>query len=433
MDTIRCGNYILYGKSIDGKKEGHWISREVYSGIIFFEGNYSNGKKTGDWKIYSYSAPVFNFPHHIEIVPYENNILSGLYRKVYVSDTNTIRVNGKLINGERSGEWLYYAADGKTIVRKDIYKKGKRISAEYNHYPIDDYYTDWSGHADSSGFTGTWAQYFKDKTVGGGEYRNNKRTGKWTFVTDSYLSCSGEYLDGKKEGRWTEKAMTGGYSSACHYHNDLKTGVDSIFSFGQLSRVMTYVNGEADGAVISYQYNNQIEYSGWLQPNSTYQKWKSETSPPKIVIPSFWCIELMEQGVYEPSLINPNETEQLQKNSLNSCIQLLKIFCAGMQTKTPLSINPTRSLLAGHWIYYYESGKIMHEGDYYPMEMKTIAWDSTNQVEDPNNPGTFILAPIPYETVTQPKIGWWKYYNLNGELIREERYEMGVLKETIRK
>ena len=41
------------------------------------------------------------------------------------------------------------------------------------------------------------------------------------------------------------------------------------------------------------------------------------------------------------------------------------------------------------------------------IEAKLVSWDSTNQVEDPNNPGTYTIAPLKKETTTD-KV--WKYW-----------------------
>lgn len=41
------------------------------------------------------------------------------------------------------------------------------------------------------------------------------------------------------------------------------------------------------------------------------------------------------------------------------------------------------------------------------IEALFVQWDSTNQVEDPNNPGTFILAPIKTELTTNNVKAYW--------------------------
>ncbi|MGL4596340.1 MAG: gliding motility protein GldN, partial [Bacteroidia bacterium] len=41
------------------------------------------------------------------------------------------------------------------------------------------------------------------------------------------------------------------------------------------------------------------------------------------------------------------------------------------------------------------------------IEALFVQWDSTNQVEDPNNPGTFILAPIKTELTTIDVKSYW--------------------------
>lgn len=45
----------------------------------------------------------------------------------------------------------------------------------------------------------------------------------------------------------------------------------------------------------------------------------------------------------------------------------------------------------------YKSNDLSVPMSKYYMETMYVSWDSTNQVEDPNNPGTFILAPIKSE------------------------------------
>jgi len=127
----------------DGNKDGRW--KEFFNdGSLKAEGNYEDGKPSGDWKYYHLNGKTEQI---------------GKFNK----------------QGKPEGKWKWYYEDGK-LLREENYRNGLR--------------------------DGILSEYDEDgKSVQEGEFVNGEEDGPWFYLTgDDYVK--GSYRDGLRTGMW---------------------------------------------------------------------------------------------------------------------------------------------------------------------------------------------------------------------------------------
>jgi antitoxin component YwqK of YwqJK toxin-antitoxin module len=427
VDTVRCGTIIGYGKTVNGKKEGKWNYYDTVYKTPSFTGNYLHGEKTGEWIFipHTYSAEK-------RVLHYKNNLLHG---PVTIYSDNKISETGAYLDGFQHGEWIDYDYYGKRITSISYYEKGVPTGIwkmfPYEHFSM-------SGEMNAYGNTGYWIYtdsiYVTDMSapnfntlkldkvrIDSAYYVNGLAEGFW----DNHFG-KGNYVHGKKEGKWIEKY--GDRMEILEYKNGEGHGYDSIFYKGVLDWVNYYKNGKIDGLQSSF-YDGILIEQGTCIPNPQYKYVVYESH--RVEIPIDLEIDLIENGAYNPWLMvieNHGVAGPHQRDSLIQALKGRTYTPEKVIIKSVFETQPT--VRVGKWTYYWENGKLKSEGVHLPIVKDSSAWDSTNQVEDPNNPGTFIMAPLKYDCSIYYKTGWWKYYNEQGVMIREERYgEAGELLE----
>lgn len=123
------------GETINGKKEGRWVSYFA-NGNVQREGSYKNGEKDGLWIQY---WPGGNKKSEATFV---DGKYTGLYtsyhengRRCFQGYYNEIR--GNSADGTKEGVWNSYADDGETVVRRITYHRGSRARPD-EYPPFDD-------------------------------------------------------------------------------------------------------------------------------------------------------------------------------------------------------------------------------------------------------------------------------------------------------
>lgn len=114
-----CKNNVL-----DGKWEQFYAP-----GQIWISGNFTNGKKNGEWQYYT--ASIFN-PSFIERrEPWVNGQLHGTY--LAYDSAGRKSTEGMYVNGERQGRWTYWSRG--YVVQTENYVNGKIEGDQYMYNP----------------------------------------------------------------------------------------------------------------------------------------------------------------------------------------------------------------------------------------------------------------------------------------------------------
>ncbi len=215
--TLRTDTSLLNlesrGKYTQGKKSGNWI---YYSFGIIREGHYRNDLKDGEWNYY--------YPNYTEEEEENNNLnYSG---QLYLSETyESDKLNGKSVR-------LSYIDEEKvlcdTVLNKNKNPFDTCIRRTWIKCFETSYYKDNLLHGayilkDSSGNIrfqgnflygekdGVWIESYIDEDANDkkyivyqeGNYKNDKREGKWIkYVTKDYIMNECYYSSGKLNGKY---------------------------------------------------------------------------------------------------------------------------------------------------------------------------------------------------------------------------------------
>jgi antitoxin component YwqK of YwqJK toxin-antitoxin module len=211
-------NGIIVGEGIvdeKGLKQGAW--KDFFeSGEKEAEGEYLNGKKTGQWKYYfrngkteqagAYNAngkPDGKWKWYYESgnVRKEDNFSSGKLNGPYVelSDSGQIIIKGDFEDGLEDGEWIYQAGDEKEV---GSYVAGKR--------------------------EGDWKHYFSNGELNfTGSYTEGNPNGEFiTFYDNKKIKEKGKYIMGLKEGDWSLYDYDGSKIITIKYEDGIEKSYD---------------------------------------------------------------------------------------------------------------------------------------------------------------------------------------------------------------
>lgn len=428
VDTVHCMGITGYGPMTNGKREGNWAYRYDYNKALYARGAYRQGKKSGEWIFYRGIYKNEPAKDILYTIHYQNNQPDG---EMFCYDfTGKISRYGQFINGKAEGQWTTFEEDGKTICGIENYTNGKPAGEWILKTPYSK--ISLKGMMDSLGPKGYWTQMLNGKVVGGGNYEKGLRTGKWKLFLDEYTFEEGLYANGLREGRWIKYTNTGMKTESYGYLKNELHGADSIWYNEKLWYIYTYKSGRIEGHYEEHAINGDLFCTGELQYNPEYEKLRKYKESLRLVnVPEIMKVDLIENNICIQELIaftrsfhanNPEERDAL--------VEAARSAKPVIDTSLQILNNLPPEFRTGRWYYYHHNGKLQSEGVFLPMARDSTGWDSTNYVEDPNKPGTFILAAIKFQYWIYFKTGWWKIYNDNGELIREERYELGRLVET---
>lgn len=440
VDTIRCGNIIGYGELENGKKEGNWKYYDKLDGIKWhsLSGNYHEGKKTGEWIIISKGTS--DYPEK-RVVNYKNDLLDGPY--LIYGREKILYCQGEYKNGLKNGEWNYYYNNGQYNWKTEFYNNGVP-TGRWKIYPYPRSY--WTGDMNANGRNGYWQRIdtvsWEDPNnpttylsqivfIDSVKYLNGKKEGRWVEFEDGSPAFQiGNYVADKKEGSWVKYYLMDSLpAEVTMYKNGLREGYDSIWYNDTIAEIDFYSGDRMNGPQKLFS-NGKLISQGNIIPNPQHN-----FNPVRHVwidVPIDIEIDLIENGICSGQGYYYTEMGNTTQQIKDSIIQLLintPYVPDSAYNYSALSFEETAR--EGYWVIFYDNGNKKEDGNYLPIVRDSSSWDSTNQTEDPNNPGTFIYAPIKIYTPIYSKTGWWKYYDEQGMMIREELYnEHGVLVET---
>ena len=188
----------------NGKRDGVW--KKYYSNNrVRYMGQFVHGKEVGVFKYFSAS----NSDNPIIIKKYHKN--DNLADVQFFTSNGVIESKGMMKGKKREGKWLFYHADGKTVMSEEHYKNGKLEGSyktfysngeateitsyknglqhgNYKKYSIKGFlYQDFNY---ANGMLNGLATYFSRKTgdiIKKGPYKDDLRVGTWENYVDGEL------------------------------------------------------------------------------------------------------------------------------------------------------------------------------------------------------------------------------------------------------
>ncbi|MFC2109223.1 toxin-antitoxin system YwqK family antitoxin [Bacteroidota bacterium] len=179
----------------NGDRTGKW-EKKYTNGRIRYTGQFVNGKEVG--KFYFYSEFNENHPYLVK------NFVSGTnYAKVqFFSRNGILESEGKMVGKHKKGKWLFYGANGKTILVEENYLNGKLHGVSKIFYK-DGTLTEESFYRNGV-LHGTTKRYTdKGKMITNIPYVDGKIHGKvFYYDNEGVIRETGYYDMDKRVGRW---------------------------------------------------------------------------------------------------------------------------------------------------------------------------------------------------------------------------------------
>jgi len=220
-------NGIIIGEGIvkdDGNRDGHW--KDYYpDGSLKAEGNYDNGRQTGEWTYYHSNGRIeqtgkfnrqgkfegtwkwyFDTGQLLREETYHDGLKDGLSTEY--DETGKVTEEGEYVNGNEDGPWFEQIGD--TYIR-GTYRDGLRTGMWYNFY-LDTK----EGKTDSTCF-------FK------GSFLEDNPDGKHIYYWENgKVKDEGNYVNGKKEGDWYKYNSDGTLFLVITYKQGVEIRYDGV-------------------------------------------------------------------------------------------------------------------------------------------------------------------------------------------------------------
>ncbi|CAD8112997.1 unnamed protein product [Paramecium primaurelia] len=213
--------------------------------------------------------------------------------KVYQKDGQILRIQ-KNILGQKSEQLLYnleqikhlefqgqYGVNGYKINQWNYFWKGQQIGGgvynsngekEGNWIDLCDNYWDQKniiekGYYEQNKKIGVWNIIWDNQEIGGGQYENGIKTGKWIVLSDEFkesfqVTYRGEYKNGYKVGSWDINYEGEDIGGGSYDENGVKIGkwielIEGFKNYQNLTYNGEYINGNKIGQWdINYEGEN---------------------------------------------------------------------------------------------------------------------------------------------------------------------------------
>lgn len=226
-------------KDVSGKKQGLWL-RFNDDWKIVYEVTYLNGLKHGYERIFSEDGTLkeINKYQNGKLIK-ESNETQTIDLKTEFGPNNTKSLGGYNTEGQKEGVHQLYNNEGKPI-KSELYDDDKIVA---------------KGLITASGIReGYWELFYEDGHLKAtGNYKNNKKVGKWLYYYsgDTSLQHIANYgSNGKANGLWLWFYESGDTLSIMNYENDNLEG--DYLQFDMEGRI-----------VVKGQYSDDMKVGHW--------------------------------------------------------------------------------------------------------------------------------------------------------------------------
>ncbi len=207
---ISLGSLEVYAQSdlnqldSNGKRTGKW-EKKYNSGKVRYRGQFVSGQETG----YFYFYTEYNQSKPYLVKHFQNG--TNIAKVQFFSKSGVLVSAGNMRARDKTGKWLFYGSNGKSIVMEENYQHGKlsglkKIFYKNGKLTEESYYRNGMLHGTSKRYTSsgkliTHIPYVNDKIHGKifyydnkgiiietGHYDHGKRVGRWEFYIDGVLA-----------------------------------------------------------------------------------------------------------------------------------------------------------------------------------------------------------------------------------------------------
>lgn len=227
---------------------------------------------------------------------------------LFIPVTLFSQINQTDANGLRQGQWqrtypngrLMYEGmfkDGKPVGGWTRFHEGGQVKARINY----------AENSDSA-----FAQLFDvwGKKIAEGVYMNEKREGKWVFLSENVKISEEEFSGGLKHGISRTFYPTGEVLEETEWQNGIQEGSYRVFfKSGKPYMQCRFGSGKRNGLCLSYFQNGRVEMEAYYKNNLRHGEWKFNN----------------DQGEYlytliydEGHLLNPEVRDSIDDGQLRS-------------------------------------------------------------------------------------------------------------------
>ncbi len=188
----------------NGERDGVW--KKFYNNDrIRYVGQFENGKEVGVFKFYS--AASSDFPIVIKTYNPDNPETDVQF----FTEKGVIESEGKMVEKERIGKWLYYHADGKTVMIEEHYENNQ-LNGDYKIF------------------------YPNGKPTKVANYKNGLLNGNSKkYSQEGVLIEDLNYIDNVLNGPAAFYETNGNVKQKGAYEDDLKVGIWEFYTDGALT------------------------------------------------------------------------------------------------------------------------------------------------------------------------------------------------------
>ena len=217
-EYFHSGKVMAEGPKSGARNVGRWRYYTEEGGALQSEGDFSNGKKNGEWKFYFASGKVSSLGQ------YKNDEPDGKW--TYYFEDGKISSTGEYVEGKRNGYWNTLSKDG-SVKSEITYRSGTGEYKEF--YPSGKLKV--KGQIVNGKNDGKWQYFFEDgKAEGECEFHEGKGI-YYGYYPSGTLQTKGLIEDDLRIGTWElyeEDGKLSGYYKPFYEDKVLATEINSL-------------------------------------------------------------------------------------------------------------------------------------------------------------------------------------------------------------
>lgn len=180
----------------DGGRHGYWKKTYPGSEQVRYEGTFEHGKEVGVFKFYCEDCG--SQPMAVRTFSEKDD---SVWVQYYTSKGKLVS-EGKLLDREREGEWVYYHEKSERIMTKEFYKAGKLHGKKSTYYPdgaiTEELNYEYGQRQGENLFYSPEGVIIKRLN-----YKDDELQGAATYYDAAgQVVIEGNYKEGKKYGLW---------------------------------------------------------------------------------------------------------------------------------------------------------------------------------------------------------------------------------------
>ncbi len=185
-----------------GRKQGKW-QKTYENGSLRYEGQFRDNRPYGTFRYY-YKTGELQTENQFS----EDGIIAE--SKMYYRN-GSLFAEGKYVNQQKDGLWLYYSEPDHKLIAREQYKDGEMHGENLTYYAETGEILE-STHYEEGMKNGPYKKYFPDgKLMTEGKYLNDQLNGLFiSYYPNGQVQVRGTYRMGRQTGNWEYFDESGG-------------------------------------------------------------------------------------------------------------------------------------------------------------------------------------------------------------------------------